>query len=31
VREFVKRFGLPWWQVAMTATEANHYVILARI
>jgi glutamate-1-semialdehyde 2,1-aminomutase len=26
-REFAKRFGLPCWQVAMTATEANRYVI----
>jgi glutamate-1-semialdehyde 2,1-aminomutase len=26
-RELVKRFGLPYWQVAMTATEANRYVI----
>jgi len=26
-RELGKRFGLPLWQVAMTATEANRYVI----
>lgn len=26
-RELEKRFGLPTWQVAMTATEANRYVI----
>ena len=26
-RELGKRFGLPYWQVAMTATEANRYVI----
>jgi glutamate-1-semialdehyde 2,1-aminomutase len=26
-REFARRFGLPYWQVAMTATEANRYVI----
>ncbi len=26
-RELSKRFGLPTWQVAMTATEANRYVI----
>lgn len=26
-REFTRRFGLPCWQVAMTATEANRYVI----
>ena len=26
-RELCKRFGLPYWQVAMTATEANRYVI----
>ena len=25
--EFARRFGLPYWQVAMTATEANRYVI----
>ena len=25
--ELSKRFGLPYWQVAMTATEANRYVI----
>lgn len=26
-KELGKRFGLPLWQVAMTATEANRYVI----
>lgn len=26
-KELEKRFGLPTWQVAMTATEANRYVI----
>ena len=26
-RELGRRFGLPYWQVAMTATEANRYVI----
>ena len=26
-KELSKRFGLPTWQVAMTATEANRYVI----
>jgi len=26
-RELGRRFGLPLWQVAMTATEANRYVI----
>lgn len=26
-KELSKRFGLPIWQVAMTATEANRYVI----
>lgn len=26
-RELGKRFGLPFWQFAMTATEANRYVI----
>jgi glutamate-1-semialdehyde 2,1-aminomutase len=26
-RELKRRFGLPFWQVAMTATEANRYVI----
>ena len=26
-KEMSKRFGLPTWQVAMTATEANRYVI----
>ena len=26
-RELAKRFGLPFWQVAMTATEANRYVL----
>lgn len=26
-RELKSRFGLPFWQVAMTATEANRYVI----
>lgn len=26
-RELEKRFGLPTWQVAMTATEANRYTI----
>ncbi len=26
-RELAKRFGLPFWQFAMTATEANRYVI----
>ena len=26
-RELARRFGLPFWQVAMTATEANRYVI----
>jgi glutamate-1-semialdehyde 2,1-aminomutase len=26
-RELGRRFGLPCWQVAMTATEANRYVI----
>jgi glutamate-1-semialdehyde 2,1-aminomutase len=26
-KEMGKRFGLPYWQVAMTATEANRYVI----
>ncbi len=26
-KELSKRFGLPYWQVAMTATEANRYVI----
>ena len=26
-KELSKRFGLPLWQVAMTATEANRYVI----
>lgn len=26
-KEMGKRFGLPFWQVAMTATEANRYVI----
>ena len=26
-RELAARFGLPYWQVAMTATEANRYVI----
>ena len=26
-RELGKRFGLPYWQVAMTATEANRYVV----
>ena len=25
--ELGRRFGLPLWQVAMTATEANRYVI----
>ncbi len=25
--ELARRFGLPYWQVAMTATEANRYVI----
>lgn len=25
--ELYRRFGLPFWQVAMTATEANRYVI----
>lgn len=25
--ELARRFGLPFWQVAMTATEANRYVI----
>ncbi len=25
--ELSRRFGLPYWQVAMTATEANRYVI----
>ena len=26
-RNLAERFGLPFWQVAMTATEANRYVI----
>ena len=26
-RELGRRFGLPFWQVAMTATEANRYVL----
>lgn len=26
-KDMSKRFGLPYWQVAMTATEANRYVI----
>jgi glutamate-1-semialdehyde 2,1-aminomutase len=26
-RELGRRFGVPYWQVAMTATEANRYVI----
>ena len=26
-RDLARRFGLPFWQVAMTATEANRYVI----
>ncbi|MEG1584758.1 MAG: aminotransferase class III-fold pyridoxal phosphate-dependent enzyme, partial [Anaerovorax sp.] len=26
-KEMGKRFGLPFWQIAMTATEANRYVI----
>jgi len=26
-RELGRRFGLPYWQAAMTATEANRYVI----
>ena len=26
-RDLGQRFGLPFWQVAMTATEANRYVI----
>ena len=26
-RQLGQRFGLPYWQVAMTATEANRYVI----
>jgi glutamate-1-semialdehyde 2,1-aminomutase len=26
-RELGRRFGLPYWQVAMTGTEANRYVI----
>ena len=26
-KDLSKRFGLPYWQVAMTATEANRYVI----
>lgn len=26
-KELEKRFGLPTWQVAMTATEANRYTI----
>ena len=26
-KELYKRFGLPYWQVAMTATEANRYSI----
>jgi glutamate-1-semialdehyde 2,1-aminomutase len=29
--ELSRRFGLPWWQMAMTATDANRFVIrLAR-
>lgn len=26
-KDLARRFGLPFWQVAMTATEANRYVI----
>lgn len=26
-RDLARRFGMPFWQVAMTATEANRYVI----
>ncbi len=29
--ELARRFGLPWWQIAMTATDANRFAIrLAR-
>jgi len=31
-RDLAARFGVPYWQVAMTATEANRYVIrIARV
>jgi glutamate-1-semialdehyde 2,1-aminomutase len=26
-RELARRFGLPWWQLAMTATDANRFAI----